>query len=1025
MPQFSQSISKKYLPYFFFVLLICGSKAAYSQSNLSFSKDVRPILGKCLHCHGTDENTRGGDLRLDTLSGATKDLGGYQAIVPGKSDESEIINRIHSMDADLQMPPADSGKTLSIKEKGILTRWVKEGAKYEKHWAFQTPRQPVVPKVENKTAVRNPIDSFVISKLEKENLSPAPRATKETLIRRVYLDLIGLPPTIEQIQSFLNDKSENAYEKVVDELLASPHYGERWGRLWLDLARYADTNGYEKDRPRTMWPYRDWVIKALNDDMPFDQFTIEQIAGDLIPNATIDQKIATGFHRNTQLNEEGGVEVEEFRFESVVDRVSTTGTVWLGMTIGCAQCHTHKYDPITHTEYYQLMAFLNNCDEPNIKLENSVIEQKRNAHKAKILKKEKELANNWPKVKSSDKSLEKRFENWKSKTTTKSNYWTPVRPTSVTSERGTTFTIQDDLSLLAGGNNPNKDVYTIEFKSNLKKITAIRIEALPDEQLPGNGPGRSAFTVNNRLLIGDFLLSEVELFKGDSKRKITKVEFAKPTASYSHVKCEPEKTIDGEFDTGWGIGTKHGQPHHIVLPLNEPLVLNSDESLTLKLHQIYIHYMVLGKFRISLTSDEGPIESSGVQAEVEDFLLVQNSELNEEQEWMLKREFLLTAPELKKQHEELQKLHDETPQHETAMVMQERTPDVSRSTHLRDRGEFRKPKKLVTPGTPDVLHPLQSDMPRNRMLLAKWLVDPQNPLVARVTVNRYWQAFFGRGIVKTSDDFGTQSSPPSNPKLLDWLATEFIRQGWSQKTMHKLIAMSATYQQDSNLNDQLLERDPNNILLARGPRIRVNAEMVRDIALTASGLLNREIGGPSVFPPQPAGITSISFGKFQWKEDTDKNRYRRGIYTYLKRTSPYAMFNTFDAPSGETCIVKRGRSNTPLQALTLLNDRVFLEAAIHLARQEISNFPNDNDQKIQNIYQRFFSRRADDKEKETVLLFYLAQKKRFESGDLDAKKLLESELNQTKQQNLDLNEWAAWTTVIRAVLNFDEAITKG
>ena len=582
--------------------------------------------------------------------------------------------------------------------------------------------------------------------------------------------------------------------------------------------------------------------------------------------------------------------------------------------------------------------------------------------------------------------------------------------------KGTTFTVQDDLSLFAAGNRPNKDIYTIELTTDLDQTTAIRIEALPDERLPGDGPGRSPLSINPRLSMGDFLLSEVELFDGKSK-----IELQNPTANYHHKDCEPEKTLDGLLDTGWGIGLKRGKPHHIVFQLKQPIKNASEKQLTLKLHQIYIHNMILGRFRISATADDGnEIVSSGLPAEVEEIIQIPESKLSEQDKWLIEREFLLNAPELEKQQKELDQLRYDMPKYDTTLVMQERIPEVSRTTHLRERGEFLKPKEVVSPGVPALFHSLPEGAKQNRMQLAKWLVHPDNPLVARVTVNRQWQAFFGKGIVRTTEDFGTQSSTPTHPKLLDWLATEFVQNGWSMKSLHKLIVMSATYRQQSQVSEKLLQRDPENNLLARGPRIRVDAELVRDIALTASGLLNRKIGGPSVFPSQPAGVIGLAYGRFQWKEETGPNRYRRGMYTFAKRTAPYAMFGTFDGPSGETCVVKRNRSNTPLQALTMLNDQVFLESSRALAKNEMERGIKSH-KMIQNIIRRILTRKPDQQEIKMLLNFYSAQKKRFETGELKA----ESILGHPEEPKIDLNVWAAWTTVVRAILNFDETITKG
>ena len=1009
-------------------LWLAGSWAM-AEAKESFNRDVRPILGKrCLHCHGADEETREADLRLDTAEGAYADLGGYHAIVPGKPEESEVVRRIFSSDEDERMPPADSKIELADAEKEILRRWIAQGARYEKHWAFVAPRRPQPPAVEQTSFVKNPIDNFVLARIEQAGLAPAPEADRYTLVRRLYLDLIGLPPTRQQVDAFVRDDRPDAYERLVDQLLASAHYGERWARLWLDLARYADTNGYEKDRPRPIWPYRDWVIHALNNDMPFDQFTIEQIAGDMLPDATLEQKIATGFHRNTMLNEEGGVEVEQFRFESIIDRVNTTGTVWLGLTVGCARCHTHKYDPITQTEYYRMFAFLNNADEPELELPDPEITGRRQQALQKIDQLEHELASHWPAstdADSSQSSLDEKFQAWQAEKKGLLAHWTPLAPVKTSAKKGTTFTLLDDLSLLAGGNRPNNDVYTIELETDLPRVTALKLEVLPHESLPDGGPGRSPLEVDTRVNRGDFLLSEFEATTVPRNGgEPTPLALQNPTSSYATPKSSAEKTLDGNLDTGWRIAGQVGKENHVVYQLAKPLVQPGGKRLIIRIHQNYIHNMTIGRFRLSVTSDPLPVVSSGLPTKVELALSTPEPQRTDEQRWQIKRRFLLTAKELAEQQKQIEQLRKQMPQYERTLVMQERLPQNARHTHRHHRGQYLKPREEVQPGVPAMLHPLPKDAPRNRLTFARWLVDPHNPLVGRVVMNRQWQAFFGKGIVRTTEDFGTQSSPPTHPKLLDWLATEFIRRGWSMKQMHRLIVTSATYRQQSRITPELLEKDPENLLLARGPRFRVEAETIRDIALTASGLLSEKIGGPSVFPPQPKGVTSLSYGQLTWKTSEGPDRYRRGLYTFAKRTTPYAMFGTFDGPSGNTCVVRRSRSNTPLQALTLLNDSSFVEAAQTLARQELTDGPPTAEARIIDIFNRFLTRAPDDQEQAAILKFYHEQLARFRAGKLDAAEVAGVAAD-ALPEHVDLAELAAWTTVVRAVLNFDETITKG
>jgi mono/diheme cytochrome c family protein len=996
---------------------------------VDYSADVRPVLAKnCFVCHGADEGARQGDLRLDTPEGAFADLGGRWAIVEGKPGASEVIRRIFAEDKDDLMPPVDSRLHLSDEEKELLREWIRQGAGYDKHWAFTPPRRPAVPSVKDASWVRNPIDSFILRRLEDEGLQPAPEADRYTLARRVHLDLIGLPPTPDDADSFVSDHHLDAYTRLVDRLLASPHYGERWARAWLDLARYSDTNGYEKDRPRSVWAYRNWVIDALNKDLPFDQFTIDQIAGDMLPDATLEQRIATGFHRNTMENEEGGTDVEQFRFEAVVDRVNTTGTVWLGMTVGCAQCHSHKYDPLSQKEYYEMFAFLNNVDEPKLPLPDAEITGRRGETREEIARLESELEAGADGV---VPVLAEKLSAWTAERAALASAWTPLRPEVLSTSKDTDLIVLDDFSVLAQGAHPNNNVYRMELQSDLPQITALRFEVLPHESLPVGGPGRMAYTINDELQIGDFFLSELKVFvtSDPGVSEPVAVRLGEATHSFAKEKCSAEKTLDGELDTGWCIGARSGKPHQAVYQLAEPL--EAGARFAVELHQIYIHGMTLGRFRLSATSDPLPVVAAGVPAEVEAALLLADGERTEDERRRIRREFLLTAPELAEEQERIEKLRKGMEKYDTTLVLQERQPHRSRTTRIRHRGEYTKPRAEVQCGVPAMLHAFPEGAPRNRLTFARWLVDTRNPLVARVVVNRQWQAFFGRGIVRTTEDFGTQSALPTHPRLLDWLATEFMERGWLLKHVRRLIASSATYRQRSSVTPELLERDPQNLLLARGPRVRVSAEMVRDIVLVASGLLTPEIGGPSVFPPQPEGIDKISYGTLNWKTDTGSNRFRRALYTYAKRTNPYALFGTFDAPSGETCVVRRDRSNTPLQALTVLNDASLLEVVRALALRQLREGPSTTEARVADIFRRFLTRPADEEERAAISAFYHRQLARFRSGELQATDLVatvagsgDPPTTEAPPAGVDLDEWAAWTVVARSVMNFDETITK-
>jgi mono/diheme cytochrome c family protein len=1014
--------------------ILAGALPPPAARSVDYERDVAPILSKnCHRCHGAKKQQGGLALHVQDRAMAGGDSG--PAIVPGKGAESRLIRYVAGLVEDYQMPPEDAGKPLSAEQIGILRAWIDQGAKWSgagttsvaraasDHWSFRPPRRPAMPAVKHPGWVRNPIDAFVLAHLERQGISPSPEAEKATLIRRVSLDLTGLPPTTAEVDAFLADDRPDAYDRLVDRVLASPHFGECWGRHWLDKARYADTNGYEKDRDRSIWPYRDWVIRALNADMPFDRFTIEQIAGDMLPGATAGQKAATGFHRNTMINEEGGIDVEEFRFASVVDRVATTGTVWLGLTVGCAQCHTHKYDPISQREYYRLFAFLDNADEPEIDLPDPAISAKRAAIEREIAHLEGGLRDHYPSA--GPGRLKAKVADWEK--SIKPVSWTVLTPSRVTSKKHATMTVQPDGSVLASGDKPNNDVYTVELPTDLRGITAIRLEVLTDPSLPEGGPGRAPL-----FQVGDFLLTEFQL-AADSAGRSRPVRFAGATQDYTAPGRSAAMAIDGVADTGWSVNGAVGKDHAAVFELAEDLGRQGPTRLVVTMHQEYIHQTTIGRFRLSATTDPRPVRASGVPADVEDSLLIPRAGRTEAQVRRLEQYYLSVAPELAKAREPIASLRRSMPRFRTTMVMQERRPQHARTTHIHRRGEFLKPAEAVEPGVPAVLHPLPSGAPLNRLTLARWLVDPANPLVGRVAMNHLWQAYFGRGLVTTPEDFGTQGARPTHPELLDWLATELIRQDWSTKAMHRLIVTSATYRQSSRATPEQLARDPRNEHLGRGPRFRVTAEVVRDIALASAGLLAEKMGGPSVFPPQPEGATALAYSQSPWTVSAGADRYRRGLYTFLKRTAPYAASITMDAPTSEATCVRRERSNTPLQALTLLNDAVFVEAARALARRVVGESPDRSvEARARHVFRLCLTRSPRPEELTRIAAFYRQQLERFGSGELDASGVAglgatnppTPLLSPTPPPGSDANELAAWTTVARVLLNLDETVTK-
>ncbi len=997
-----------------------------AENGIDFSRQIQPILArKCFTCHGPDEEHREADLRLDLSASAIES----EAIVPGKPEESALIERIYSDDPELIMPPVDANDQLKDEEKELLKQWIQQGAEYKEHWAFIPPRQPKLPVVQNKKWPRNEIDYFVLARLEKEGLAPAKQAGRYTLVRRLYLDLIGLPPTPEQADQFVNSNDPQAYEKLVDHLLDSPQYGERWARLWLDLARYADTNGYEKDRARSIWPYRDWVIKAINADMPFDQFTIEQLAGDMLPNATLEQHIATGFHRNTMLNEEGGIDPLEYRFYAMVDRVATTGTVWLGLTTGCCQCHSHKYDPISHTDYYRLMALMNNADEPDQIVPDPVVERKRKEIQAELDKAIAELpgqfpaaANEKPTAENRKKHLEQKYQQWVDEQRKLAVKWQTIRPIKMKTNLPR-LEILEDGSIFSTGDITKRDLFELVFPLDgiSQPITAIRLEVLPDDRLPARGPGRAYYEGRK----GDFFLSELTASHNKQPAPFAEGSVSFGKISIGNGKADAKNVFDGDGSTGWSTSGKEGEANHLVLVFKKPIPPEGTLDISMLFER---HFAAsLGRFRFSVTTQKKPVTAKKYPVEIEELLTRDSDSLSEKEREKLRREFLLVAPELADARKKIDAIRAKLPKNPTTMVLRERPKDNPRKTHRHHRGEYLSIKEEVTPGVPALFPPLDKGEEANRLALAKWLVSEKNPLVARVVVNRQWQAFFGNGIVRSPDDFGTQADPPTHPQLLDWLATEFVKRGWSRKELHRLIVNSATYQQSAQVDEKLHQIDPDNRLLARGPRFRVDAETIRDLLLSASGLLSKKMYGPSVYPPQPASVTALAYGNMKWPVSTGEDRYRRSLYTFSKRTAPFAAFTTFDAPTGETCTVRRDRSNTPLQALTLLNDEMYLEMAVALARMTVNENRDENvskeelaRQRARFLFRRLLTRPPSERELELLVHFYQSQLHRLGQSELKAAEILDEKEASNEPAS---NELAAWELVARAVMNLDETIT--
>ncbi len=1017
------------------IVMGMAAASANAADRIDFNRDVRPILSEaCFACHGPDQKQRKAKLRLDTPDGAR------QVVVAGKPAESELIARISDGDPAKLMPPAKSGKLLKPHQKEILRKWIEQGAKYSSHWAFVAPVRPSLPPLDlRQSASNNPIDSFVGAKRQAAGLKPAPEADRLTLFRRVSLDLVGLPPTLEETDAFLKDDSPRAYEKQVERLLASPHYGERWGRHWLDGARYADSDGYEKDKPRFVWAYRDWVINALNRDLPYDRFIIEQIAGDLLPDARQDQRVATGFLRNSMINEEGGIDPEQFRMEAMFDRMEAVGKSVLGLTIQCAQCHTHKFDPLTHEEYYRLFAFLNNSHEANIAVYTPDELMKRNGIFRAIQEIEADLRHRTP-------DWKERMAKWEESVRGNQPEWAVLRlAVDDIATGGQKYLPKDDGSYLAQGYAPTKHKAKFTVKVDAKKISAFRLELLNDPNLPLSGPGRS---LKGTAALTEF---EVEAAPAGDPGKPIKLKFAKATADVE----QPEQSldtiyddksgkkrvtgpvsfaIDGKPETAWGIDAGPARRNHerkAVFTLAQPIENPQGTVLTIYLSQMHGGWNSddnqnhnLGRFRLSITGAADAV-ADPLPRLVRESLSIEAKKRTITQLLAVFDTWRTTVPEWKDANAKIEELWNSHPEPASQLVLQQR--DKMRPTSILERGDFLKPKKPVTPGVPAYLHPLSDENEPPRLAFAKWLVDRKSPTTARALVNRAWQTYFGTGLVSTSEDFGIQSDAPSHPDLLDWLAVEFMEQGWSLKQLHRQIVTSATYRQSSKVTPELLARDPDNRLLARGPRFRVEAEVVRDIALAASGLLNDRIGGPSVYPDAPGFLFQppASYGPKVWKQTTGEDRYRRGLYTFRFRSVPYPMLQTFDAPNGDFACVRRVRSNTPLQALTTLNEPIFLDSARALALKTVAEKATD-EERLTFAFRRCLTRKPTAKETHILLGLLKQQRERFAKVGVDPWELAASDPKKPPKlpQGVMPAEVAAWTVVSRVLLNLDETITK-
>ncbi len=1057
------------------VVLFVTTRTATAADRPSFNRDIRPILADaCFQCHGADERQRKAGLRLDVQEVAFKPAeSGAIAIVPGKATESELIKRLLSKDDDVRMPPANSGKQITPQQIETLKRWIAEGAEYQGHWAFLPPVRPELPHLKSqisnlKSQISNPIDHFILTRIDQAGLKPSPEADKPTLIRRVTLDLTGLPPTPSEVDAFLADQSDNAYEKVVDRLLKSPRYGEQMARPWLDMARYADSNGFQVDSSRFQWPWRDWVINAFNDNLPFDQFTIEQLAGDLLPTPTRSQIVATGFNRNHKLNGEGGIIAEEWRVVTVIDRVETTGMTWLGLTFNCCRCHDHKYDPISQRDFYSMFAFFNNVTESGTlqgesKNTEPTISIPTAEQDAELKRLDELIVAANARVADETKRLPEFIAAWEPGFREKLlsdkpvAVWSPLQPTDVNSTGGATITKQSDGSYLAGGKNPPHDVYTVAAPIAAGQFSGLLLDTLPDDSLPMKSLGRFSN--------GNFVLSrvEAEITSPDLTSPLV-AKFVRGEATYSQKGWEIGLVFDDVASNGWAVdGPTRRDPTSAMFLLEAPLTVPANATLTVRLKHEALTQHNIGRFRLSMTS----LPPSTVKLDGAKFpeSLKANLELaadkrSDAQKVELERYFRTNFDSPLKEVEfaaaSAKKSRDDVAaKMPTVMVMKEGTP---RDAFILIRGEYDKRGDKVAAALPAALvddkaisrrelAPVQNSPTgasalrvMNRLDLAKWIVAPTNPLTARVWVNRAWEKFFGTGLVKTTENLGSQAEFPSHPELLDWLAVEFMTD-WDMKRLQKRIVMSATYRQTSTeyrvpssgqftRNSELGTRhsptDPDNRLLARGPRVRLSAEALRDQALFASGLLIEKLGGPSVRPYMPEGVwdETSRYGDLRgYKHDTNDGLYRRTLYTIWKRTAAPPTMLLFDAPSREICTVKRSRTNTPLQALTLLNEITYVEAARKLAERMLTDGGATSEARLRFAFRRVTSRTPTDEELAVLVGGLNDDLAHFRQDPAAAKQLIV--LGESKAvASVDPAELAAYTLTANVLLNLDEVVTR-
>ena len=1025
----------------------CGSMAAAAAAAsattagpVQFNRDIRPILSDhCFSCHGPDVQKMKGGLRLDVREAALRPAkSGKKAILPRDAAGSELVHRLLTDDADELMPPPEAHKPLKPEQKALLQRWIAEGAEYQGHWAYQPILRPSVP---SGAEGEGGIDRWVRTHLDSVGLKPAPEADRRTLARRLSLDLTGLPANPKTVAAFEADTAPGAYERMVDRLMASPQYGERMAIGWLDVVRFADTIGYHSDTPRNIWPYRDYVIRSFNANKPFDQFTREQLAGDLFPNPTMEARVASGFNRLLLTTEEGGAQEKDYESRYLTDRVRAVGTVWMGQTIGCAQCHDHKFDPISARDFYAMGAFFADVKEAIIgrREDGMLVPTETQAPElARLMAEAQRLKEQFE---SPHPELESAFGRWRQErleALRSDSMWTATAPTSADSTGGATVTIRDDRSVLIGGKKPDTDSTVVRFAALPERVVGVRVEVLPDKSLPSQGPGRSGN--------GNFVLTEVVARVVRDGAPARDLAFESAWASHEQTvsadknpygKWSAASVIDhdarGTF-AGWAILPEAGKPSQLRLRLKEPLTLASGERLEIELQQKHGHgHHTLGCFRLGVATDPAAVVPPTVplpNADLAERLKVDPSARTPEQSAKLWAEFKAVAPELadlRAQRTAADKARADFEGTIPRTLVTERS-EKPRTVRVLPRGNWLiETGEIMEPAIPAQFRPASravSDRRLNRLDLADWLVSPENPLTARVVVNRFWRQFFGTGLSKVLDDFGAQGEPPRHPELLDWLAAEFRDSGWDVKHLVRLMVTSRTYRQSSNASRELLARDPENRELARQGRWRIEAEMVRDSALQVSGLLVPRIGGPSVRPYQPDGYwENLNFPQRGYDASSGGDQYRRGLYTWWQRSYVHPSMLAFDAATREECAAERNRSNIPQQALVLLNDPSYVEAARSFAARILREGSGDDSERLIWAWRQALARAPLDSELSALRRLLETQRTAF-AKDPEAAAQFTRTGKAPAPAGLDPVQWAAWTDVARALLNLHETITR-